>query len=411
MIRSLALMALALTMSLSAIAADSAGFNKRFQLVKNDEGKVIAIRLRVISQRFTLKPFIEQIKNDILEEQRRLRRQGFMGLEAEVDSMLESMGLDPYAKDVNEETLAIKDGLMNLPNVNVEENFIALERDGLLKELESKIQNALLQLDLSLVANLEDPRFFYRRNVAYQVITWALDQAKKRFSNIPVLNLASFVIVKVHDLLHEQRSFHHNMMLHYFQNLPESELGMSKEEVDRAVSSIYEYRIGAVNFQESNRAQETWASYGFSKFYAMVRQGNTRARELSQPTMAGESRYTDYKRINFAFGEFTNEGNRKIYHLMLNAHMLSQKPALAYDYSKPEKVKRERALLNLGQVALGFIPQIPNFIKSAAETFINSMMKEQRLMEGALVAHFELNGNQPMVNEVYRQNINPYLLR
>ncbi len=91
MIRSLALMALALTMSLSAIAADSAGFNKRFQLVKNDEGKVIAIRLRVISQRFTLKPFIEQIKNDILEGQRRLRRQGFMGLEAEVDSMLESM--------------------------------------------------------------------------------------------------------------------------------------------------------------------------------------------------------------------------------------------------------------------------------------------------------------------------------
>jgi hypothetical protein len=39
------------------------------------------------------------------------------------------------------------------------------------------------------------------------------------------------------------------------------------------------------------------------------------------------------------------------------------------------------------------------------------MHKEQRLLEGALVAYFELAGNAPMVKEVYRQNINPYLVR
>ena len=115
--------------------------------------------------------------------------------------------------------------------------------------------------------------------------------------------------------------------------------------------------------------------------------------------------------MNFAFGEFSVEGNRKIYNLLANQHMFSNKPALAYDYSNPTKVKRERALLNLAQVALGFIPGIPGFIKSAANSFIDSMHKEQRLLEGALVAHFELTGNGVMVNEVYRQNINPYLVR
>jgi hypothetical protein len=39
------------------------------------------------------------------------------------------------------------------------------------------------------------------------------------------------------------------------------------------------------------------------------------------------------------------------------------------------------------------------------------MHKEQRLLEGALVAHFELTGNRPMMDAIYRQNINPYLVR
>jgi hypothetical protein len=412
MARKMTVVLAALLMTLSAFAQDlsGAGFQKRFNLVKNDKGEVIAIRLKSISARFTLKPFIEQIKNDIIEEQRRWQSQGFADRETQVDQALYSMGLDPYGKEDLEEVRTIKNALMNVPAIDVQNSFADIERSGLFKEFESKIQDALLQLDLSVVANLSDARFFYRRNVAYTVVTWALDQAKKRFASVPVLNLASFVIVKVHDLLHEQRMFHHNMMLHYFETLPESAFGMTKDEVDRAVSSIYEYRIGAVNYNESNTASQTWARYGFNKFYQQVRAGNSRARDMSSP-LFGDSRYTEYSRVDFAFGEFTNDGSRKIFHLLANQHMLSSKPALAYDYAKPGKVKRDRALLNLAQVALGFIPGVPSIIKSAADTFLNSMMKEQKLLEGALVAYFEMNGNQPMVEAVYKQNINPYLLR
>ncbi|MFP5459616.1 MAG: hypothetical protein ACLGG7_12840, partial [Bacteriovoracia bacterium] len=277
----LSLVLCAISFAAAAQELSAQGFQKRFSLVKNEQGQVIAIRLKTISSRFSLRPFIEQVKNDLLSEQRRLRSKSAASHEAEIDAALIGMGIDPYAKDGVEEGRVVKEALLQVPEIQVEEAFAAIEQTGLMREFEGRIQNALLQLDLSVVANLNDARFFYRRNVAYEVVTWALEQAEKRFASVPLLNLASFVIVKVHDLLHEQRMFHHNMMLHYFENLPESQLGMTKEEVDRAVSSIYEYRIGVTGLQESNRAAQDWQRFGWNKFYMSVRQGNTRARNLA----------------------------------------------------------------------------------------------------------------------------------
>jgi hypothetical protein len=107
---------------MTQMAFASAGFQKRFQLVKNDQGQTVAIRLKALSLRFTLAPFIQQIKNDILSEQRRIKSLGFMGYESEVDARLVAMGMDPYSKDSEgaEEIRAVKESLMNIPNINVE---------------------------------------------------------------------------------------------------------------------------------------------------------------------------------------------------------------------------------------------------------------------------------------------------
>jgi hypothetical protein len=392
----------------SSFSAD--GFLKKFKLVKNARQEVVAIRLKAASTTFNLKPFLNMLREDILAEQRRVKNLGFVDYEMEVDQKLLEMGLDPYAKDASQEVQALKESLLQIPHIPVEESFLALERSGLMRDFESRIKEALLQLDLSIVAHLDDPRFFYRRNVIYRVVTWALDQAKKRLSHIPVLNLASFVIVKVHDLLHEQRMFHHNMLLHYLELAPAGALGMGADEVDRAVSSIYEYRINATSYQESNRAAQDWTRYGWSKFYATVRAGNNRVRQLMTP-MNGQGRFQQVQRISFGFAEFRESGERRIYHLMHNQHLFSSQPALAFDYGRPNKVRRDRALINLGQVALGFIPGIPNFLKNLTDTFLNSLHKEQRLMEGALVAYFDLQGNSLMIENLYKQNLNPYILR
>src|SRR3989344_7706934 len=242
----LIILSLGLLLSFSAFAQDLAiqGFNKRFTLVKNDQGKVTVIRLKKATTKFSIMPFIEQIKNDLKGEQAELYGLTDGQKEAEVDNMLYEMGLDPYTKDNgSEEARRIKESILNISNINVEDSFRQLEAKSFWKEFERRLNEAFLFIDPTILANLEDPRFFYKREVTYQVVKWALEQAKKRFSNLPVLNIASFVIVRVHEMMLEQRHFHHNMLLHYFETIPETKLGMSKEDVDRTVSSIFEYRI------------------------------------------------------------------------------------------------------------------------------------------------------------------------
>lgn len=384
------------------------GFKNRFSLARNDEGRVTHIKLKKATKYFTLKPFIEQIKNDLLGEQNALMGMSEAEREAEIDEMLYDMGLDPYSKDSegSEEARHFKNSLLNIKNIDVEAAFNELNQKDFWAEFQARLNEAFLFLDPTVLANLEDARFFYKKAVTHKVVVWALEQAQKRFSNLPILGIATFVIVRVHDMMLEQRHFHHNMLLHYFENVKETELGMTKEEVDRATSSIYEYRIDATNIFESNRANADWLNYGMNKFYMMVRSGNVMVRDWAGPfsSMA----FKDIKKVNFGFAEVTHDGARKIYHLHHKAHMFSGKPSLAYDYSNPKKVKRNRALLNLGGVVLGFL-KIPQWIKGNVNNFLHSFYVQQVRSEGALVGYFESTGNTEMVNSIYRQRANLYI--
>lgn len=405
------LLALGLMMSFGAFANELSikGFNSRFSLVKNTEGKVTAIRLKKAVTRFTIMPFIEQIKSDLFKEQA-----SFMALtpnekEAEIDQLLLDLGHNPYDKHSpdSDEVQKIKESLVNVKNIDVEATFKELNKTDFWKEFEAKLQEAFLFIDPTVLANLEDPRFFYKRQITYKVVIWALEQAKKRFSNIPVLNIASFVIVRVHEMMLEQRAFHHNMLLHYVETIPETQLGMTKEEVDRTVSSVYEYRIDATNIPESNRAARDWLNYGMNTFYMTVRQGNARI----QNWKLGLSRveFSDIKKLNYGFAEVSEAGARKIYHLHINGFMFSQKPALAFDYSNPKRVQRNRALLNIAGIGLGFI-QMPGWLKGNVDNFIKSFYVEQVRMEGALIGYFESTGNTQMMRSVYAQRNNFYIV-
>lgn len=407
----LATLTLGLVISFGALAQDISvkGFNDRFKLVRDTEGKLHSVKLKKVTSKFSVMPFIEQIKSDLLSEQARFTALDAASIENEVDGMLNDMDMDPYAKSQDgEEARKIKESILNIPNIDVDVAFAEVKQAEFWKEFEAKLHEAFLFIDPSVVANLDDARFFYKRQVTYKVVEWALGQAQKRFSNVPILNIASFVIVRVHDMMLEQRMFHHNMLLHYFESVPEAKLGMTKEEVDLTVSSIYESRIGVTDIFSSNAAARDWISFGFDKFYAQVRLGNTTARSWSGPMSS--MNFEDVKKLNFAFAEVKHDGARKIYHLHAKANSLSSKPSLAFDYSNPKKVKRNRSLLNLGGVALGFIP-MPSWIKGNVDTFLKSFYVSQVRLEGALVGYFESTGNVPMMNSIYDQRANFYIVK
>jgi hypothetical protein len=404
-------LALGLFFSFTVTAQDVQlkGFNDRFILVKDSQNKVTAIKLKKVVSQFTIRPFIEQVKRDILEEQKTFTSLTYSSKEDEINSLISDLGINPYQKgELPQEIQKLKEALLHIPHINVEQVFNGLAANSFWNEFQQKLQEAFLFIDPTILANLEDPRFFYKKNVTYKVVEWGMREAQKRFSSVPVLNIAMFVIVRVHDMMLEQRHFHHNMLLHYFENIPETKLGMTKEEVDRAVSSIYEYRIDVTGILESNRAAADWINFGINQFYMGVRSGNARISELKGPL--SDMRFENIKKLNFGFIQVTQEGVSKIYHLQNMEHQFSQSPALAFDFSEPKKVKRNRALLNLGGVAIGFI-QMPGWLKSNIEKFIKSCYVNQVRTEGALIGHFESTGNNKMINEIYDQRANFYIIK
>jgi hypothetical protein len=348
--------------------------------------------------KFSLKPYLNQIKEDIKAEIDRMRLKGY---DVEIDEFIAEIS-ENGNKEIDENSLVVRDSLSNLPNINVDRAFSAIHDHGVLKKFKLDLREALKFLDLTIISNPNDARFFYRRNVTYEVVKRAIDFAKKRFDNIPILNLVSFVMVRVHDLVLEQRMFHQNMLLHYLQNHDHTTLGLTKKEVDHVFSSIYESRIGAINYGESNRAAANWTDFGINKFFTMVRGANTRIRRTNSTYDQVNARY------NYAFVEVVEKGERVVKNLIDNKHTFSSKAPTAYNYDKPGKVKRTRALLNLAQVGLGFLP-IPGWLKGQVDSFLESFYVKQKLTEGALVGYFEEQGNMVMAKKIKAQMINPYI--
>ena len=392
------------SVALSAFASDalvSEAFNKRFKLVRNDEGKLTAVKMRLYSKRFTIAPYLKQIKADLIE-QIRLMKSKDVHAQFEIDELLEELESSIEKSthgDQAENVHVLRRSFANLPVIKVEDTLKKIQLKGVLKRFQTELKKVLKMLDLAIIADPTDTRYFYRKNVTYTVVKEALEFAKKRFDNIPVLNLASFVIVRVHEMILEQRLVYQNMLLHYLQN-HETMLGMTTTEVNRVFSSVYESRIPVTGFQESNLAKRTWGKYGLNKFYAVVRMGNNKIRRNRTLVME--------KHVNFGFIEVKEEGQRVIKNLINNKHMFSGKMATAYYYDKPNKVRRFRTLLNLGQLGLGFLP-IPGWIKSNVESFVESYYVQQKRTEGALIGFFEATGHQAMFEAIIKQNVNPYL--
>ncbi len=377
-------------------------FKKRFSYVKNDQGEVSYVKMNLINKKWSISPYVNQIKEDVKREIERMRSKSY---EQELEELYVHLEQGAHKSDEFVENIGtLRRSFDQLKTIDVDHFFYKIETKGVLSKFQKELKEALRLLDLSVIASTQDPRYFYKRNVTYEVLKRAINFAKDKFTSIPVLNLVSYVLVEVHEMVLEQRLFHQNMLLHYLQNVKEDKLGLTIAEADRIFSSIYESRISPINYWESNRAADNWARYGLNKFYAMVRMANNKFRRSTRS-------FDDVnKRYNFAFFEAIEDGQRVVKNLVNTKHSFSFQMATAYNYDKPNQVKRFRSLLNLGQLGLSFLP-IPGWLKGQVESFLKSYYVDQKRLEGALVAYFDLQGNKQMSKNIKNQLINPYIIQ
>jgi hypothetical protein len=321
----------------------------------------------------------------------------------DLNTMLADMesGSDKSA-DFDENIVQIRKSFKKLKSADVESFFKRVETQGVLAKFKKDLEAAFAKNSLATIVSTEDARYFYKRNVTYEVVKKALEFAKKKFDSVPLLNLASFVITEVHDMILEQRLTHQNMLLFYLENVSEEDLGITVKDADKMFSSIYESRISAMSYKESQRAVANWSSYGLDKFYAMVRTANNKLRRV-----ASTFDNVPY-RINYGFITVQEDGVQVIKNLVHTKHSFSSEMAVAYNYAKPDQVRRFRSLLNLGQVGLGFLT-LPSWLKENVEKFMKSYYVEQKILEGSLMGYFEYTGNTLMAKNVKEQMINPYI--
>lgn len=389
--------AFSLLLITQAFSNDIRPYQERFKVIKKD-GKAIMIKDKSLSFNFSINPYIKFIKEKLLSEQELMNSKA--DYEYEVAALFEAEMLEKGELN-NRNVGLVVDSLKELKKIDVDKVFNDSGFKQVINKFESKIGDALKSLDPSIVANLENSKFYYKKRVTYQVLTWGLNFAKKRLSSIPILNTASYVLVQVERLIRERRTFHQNMLLHYFENFSEDELGMTHDEVNKAFSSVYESRIPWFAIWESNAAQQNWLKYGTNKFFQSIRTANTRLRAQS-------GRYSELgKRINYAFQEAVEKDQKVILNLFDSQNMINRKPAVAFYMDSPKKVARLRTVLQLAQLGLSFIP-LPNFVKSLGERYMKSFYEAQKLTEGALYGYFESNNEEEGMEDIKAQYLNPF---
>lgn len=393
--KSLAIVAAFIFVS-NALALES--FHNRFKLIRDDSGKLVEIRDASLTFKFSIWPYVNHITETLEREQDRMNQKS--NYEAEIEDLLAEEAY--LAGDKNSEN--IERVILSLKSLQGLDLRVMLQDESVKEVLEvfqTKITEVLQAFNPSIIARLDNPSFFYQRNVTYQVLTFALNFAKKKLSHLPVLNTVSFILMESERLINQRRMYHQNMLLHYFERMDEAELKMTASEVDLAYSSIYESRIPWFAVWESKNAKKNWANYGVNKFFQEFRMATNKLRSKGALyTQMGE-------RVNYAFQEVVYKGESVIVNLVDKESMFNSMPAVAYSYDRPNRVLRKRSVLQLGQLGLSFLT-INGTIKDMATNFIKSFYENQTLTEGALYAHFDIQNNEFMKKELKKQTVNPF---
>ncbi len=415
--------------TLSSFAGPLDKFHQRFEIIKDDAGKLQYIKAKGITSSFNINLYLKNFVEDLHALSKEIYPEGVNSIseaesEEKIDSILNEIGLksnkygpykssygfidadridhNPFKKDLEKIRKSLKDSFKGLKVVSVKDAVSRLDREGVIENFIEKINEFYQNLDLSVISQPNKPKFFYNKKIANLVFKQAMQFAQKKLKDIPYLDLAAFIFRETEKRIIEQRIISQNIFLYYVSNY-EKEIGLSAEEVDKVVSSIYESRIAVNGWLESQKAKTMWRDYGWSKFDTTLRTAKSKYRNYKRAN--SELEHVDY----IFYNGFTAKGAKVIYNFSVNEHQYSQKPSIAFYYDYPARVRSIRTAVKLGQFALGFVPKLPGFIKSQVHNFANSYYVNQSLSDAYLYAFFEAGEFEAEKSKIKDQISNPYI--
>lgn len=411
-------------------------FHKRYSLLREPNGSLKAISARFALRDFSLEPFLEFLKQEL----GRIQSSGLnlksaslvnnnfssnakfsnssAAYEQEVNALVQSL-YENYDhslatkndrqfmvsnnKDNRIETL--KESLLNLTRVDTHAYLHQVETSQFWKDFKSKIKEALFVIRPDLISVPSDPKFFFKKDVINYASQNILQMAARQLTNIPLLSTLTFVFQHIEGMIQDQRTFNQNYLLYLLENFKPETFGLTEKEVNTVLSSVYESRLGLMQYFQLQDIMAKWDSYGWGSFYTTRRTASALLQGLEEQGLYNKDLT---KRFCYSFADVTAKDKRKIINLIDTEHQFSKNPALAYDFQRPYLVRTTRLLIQLGQFGLSFVPA-PAFLKQVANNFAESAYKPQSLSEGALVAYFDLAGHETFAKMILDQAVNPYL--
>ncbi|MCY4643914.1 MAG: hypothetical protein OXB88_04795 [Bacteriovoracales bacterium] len=381
-------------------------FRKRFEFVRNEEGRLVEVRDRSMAKDVSLKAFVQGLRAKVKAGRSFLRSSDF---DLQVDFLLDGMEELPEELERHEFVTRsiswrdiLKKALESISRNPVERFFDDARLKENLISFERKLTSGFRLMGKNVVARPYDHDFFHKMFLTYEITAMALKIAERTISDVPLLHIVGFVMTNYEEMVRTRRHYHQNMLLHYLERIKPEELGLTDEEARFTISSIYESRLSWLDFKARKKAKADWDKFGTGELYSSLRTGT---RLLTSRTHFYESLG---ERLNFAFQEAWVKGERVILNLVNKGHTFTSNPSIAFYYSFPKRVARKRILFQLAEIGLGFIP-ISDFIKDNVESFISSCYEEQALTEGALAAHFAMVKDGEMKDRILFQGLNPFL--
>ncbi|MDA8793629.1 hypothetical protein N9N67_10290, partial [Bacteriovoracaceae bacterium] len=368
-----------LSLSFSAEMTAQKVFDQNFKLIKDNKGELLYIQKKFQLKKFKLKDFVAKIKEAInIEIDYQKKTASLMGEEKYIQELNNILQIDEgdslnhhpdYQKEIKNKK-RVRRSLLNLRKVNWGKNFNTVQSEPAIKEFGQKIKKILATFNFTILAAAQDKRFFMKKQILNKALNEVIKILRKKYSNIPILGFASFLVTKVHQFILQERMFQQNMLLELM-FYHEKDLNLKVTEINHIVSSIFESRIDLQNRMERRKLENNWDGYGMLQLFTYERNA-----------LANISKFKNSKNINLGFfeGTFSNRKGKKtngIYHHFITNHQFTRKKALALDYNNKKRVLRLRTLLFVAQAGINFIPRMPGFIKNIANNFINSMTKAQ----------------------------------
>lgn len=273
------------------------------------------------------------------------------------------------------------------------------------KSFNSKLSGILLKIRPEVLSVPNDQRYFFQRQLISEVAKVIISEAAKRITSVPFLGLLKELFGQIEQIIADQRMFNQNYLLFLLENYKAEIFSLTENEAATIISSIYQSRLGLVQLMQMKKMSEgDWSSYGWNNFYTQKRAANGVLAKMEGLSYDPSGT----KRLCSSFAIIMEKEKKKIVNLFDKAHQFSSKPSVAYDFDHPNKVMVTRLLVKLGQFGLEFVP-MPGVLKSFANSFADSMYKQQILTEGSLSAYFTIEGHPALSTYFSRQTLNPFL--